>query len=166
MPEVTVPPLSPSRVAFMTRCVSMTAGSCRPGGIPSVVRAYGCKVARDRRAVSVFVATAHSHSLLEDLRAGAGIAVVFSRPSSHETLQLKGLGALILPLGPGDRARMRAYAASFRDELAAIGWRDEFNRAITAGAELDALALLFVPVAAFDQTPGPAAGHPLAVEGA
>lgn len=153
--------LNEDRVAFLTRRVSILAGSCDAEGLASVARAYGCRIGGDGYSVTVFLATAQSQAVLRDLRAGGRIAVVFTRPTTHETVQLKGPGARIAPLAPGDRECMRAYAASFGEEIGRIGFAAPFARAIMAGAEDEALAVHFVPDAAFEQTPGPAAGQPL-----
>lgn len=157
------PLLDEARAAFLTRHVSILVGSCDTRYRPSVVRAFGCRVTPDRGAVTVFLAVPHSTAVLADLRAGGGIAVVFSRPTTHETVQLKGLGARIDPLAEGDRELMRAYGRSFAEEIGAIGFDHPFQRAITAGIEGEVVAVTFVPDAAFEQTPGPAAGQRLAV---
>jgi hypothetical protein len=149
---------------FLTHHVSILVGSCNAQGEPSVVRAYGCRVAPDRRSVTVFLAVAHSTAVLDDLRAGQGIAVVFSRPSTHETLQLKGTSAGIAPLAGTDRDTMRAYGRSFSEEVAAVGFLEPFNTAIMSGTEEEAVAVSFTPTAAFVQTPGPSAGQPLAAK--
>lgn len=125
------------------------------------MRAYGCRVAPDRRTITVFLAVPQSTAVIEDLRAGRGIAVVFSRPTTHETLQLKSARADIAPLSDGDHERMRAYGLSFGEEVGAVGSSAAFQRAIMSGTEADAVAVTFTPTAAFEQTPGPSAGQPL-----
>ena len=153
--------LDETRADFLSHHVSILVGSCNADCLPSVVRAYGCRVAPDRCSVTVFLAIAQSEKVLRDLRAGGGIAVVFSRPTTHETLQLKGAGADIAPLADGDREAMRTYGRSFRDEVGAVGFQEPFGTAIMSGAEAEAVAVTFTPTAAFVQTPGPAAGQPL-----
>lgn len=155
------PLLDAARADFITHHVSILVGSCDAQCEPSVVRAYGCRVAPDRGTVTVFLAVAHSQAVLDDLRAGRGIAVVFSRPTTHETLQLKGARAAIAPLADGDRERMRVYGLSFGEEVGSVGFSAVFQRAIMAGTEAEAVAVSFTPTAAFEQTPGPSAGQPL-----
>lgn len=159
--EAPAPLLDERRADFLTHHVSILVGSCNADCEPSVVRAYGCRVAPDRAAVTVFLAAAHSGAVLQDLRAGRGIAVVFSRPRTHETLQLKGIRASIAPLADGDRETMRAYGRSFGEEVGAVGFGEPFGSAIMAGVDEEAVAVTFAPTAAFEQTPGPAAGQPL-----
>lgn len=153
--------LDEARADFLTHHVSILVGSCSADCIPSVVRAYGCRVAPDRRTITVFLAVAQSAAVLSDLRAGGGIAVVFSRPTTHGTLQVKGARARIAPLEDGDREVMREYGHSFGEEIGAIHFNDAFLHAIMAGTEEEAVAVSFAPTAAFEQTPGPSAGQPL-----
>lgn len=153
--------LDTASAEFITHHVSILVGSCNTQCEPSVVRAYGCRVAPDRGTVTVFLAVAHSQAVLGDLRAGRGIAVVFSRPTTHQTMQLKGARADIAPLSDGDRERMRAYGLSFGEEVGSVGFSAAFQHAIMAGTEAEAVAVSFTPTAAFEQTPGPSAGQPL-----
>ena len=159
--ELDPPLLDEARADFITHHVSILAGSSSAERIPSVARAYGCRVAPDRRSITLFLSLTQSATVLRDLRAGGAVAAVFSRPTTHETLQLKGAGAQIAPLADGDRALMRAYGRSFRDDIGAIGFKDPFGVNIMSGTEDDAVAVTFTPTAAFVQTPGPSAGEPL-----
>lgn len=161
--ETSPPLLDAARAEFLTHHVSILAGSCSADGVPSVVRAYGCRVSPDRGSVTVFLAVTQSEIVLRDLRAGAAIAVVFSRPSTHRTVQLKGTQVRIAPLDAGDRERMRAYGQSFREEVGAVGFGSSFQQAIMAGTEDAAVAVTFTPSAGFEQTPGPSAGQPLGI---
>jgi hypothetical protein len=153
--------LDAEHAAFIQRRVSMSVASCSSGGLPSLARAYGCRVSPDGRSVTVFVAVPRSQALLSDLRAGSGLAAVFSRPSTHETLQLKGTRAQVLPLADGDRLLMRAYGEGFAAELNLLGYRDPFTGTLMSGVEEEAAGLTFTLTAAFVQTPGPTAGHPI-----
>lgn len=156
------PLLDEAQADFLTHHVSILVGSCSADCMPSVVRAYGCRVAADRRSLTVFLSVAQAQQVLRDLRAGGAIAVVFSRPRTHRTVQLKAAGAHIAPLAAGDRELMRAYGRSFGEEVSAVGFGDPFPGAIMAGVEDEAVAVHFTPTAAFEQTPGPSAGRPLA----
>jgi hypothetical protein len=89
------------------------------------------------------------------------IAVVFSRPNTHQTIQLKGTDATIVPLGREDRELMIAYGKSFVAEIGALGYKEHFSRALMSPAAEDAVGVEFTPSAAFVQTPGPAAGQRL-----
>lgn len=129
--------------------------------IPSLTRAYGCRVLEAGLRVKVFVSVPRSEPLLRDLRAGAGIAAVFSRPSTHQTLQLKGSAVEILPLAPGDRGIMLAYGEAFAKEIQALGYGEDFSGAMMHPVREEALGIVFRPEALFEQTPGPPAGQQL-----
>ena len=112
--------------------------------------------------MDVFLATARAQALLRDLRAGGPIAVVFTRPLTHETVQLKAAGARITPVTRADRRIMREYDAAFFAEIVALGFDSNFTRGLASGAAADAVTVSFEPSAAYEQTPGPRAGHRLA----
>lgn len=156
--------LDVTRAEFLTHHVSILVGSSDARCEPAVVRAFGCRVAPDRRSIAVFLAVPHSMAVLANLRAGSGIAAVFSRPTTHETVQFKGARVRIGPLAEGDRELMRAYGRSFAEEIGTVGFDDGFGRAIMTGVECEAVAVTFIPNAAFEQTPGPSAGRPLVVQ--
>jgi hypothetical protein len=153
--------LDQTHAAFLGGPVAINVASCDAKRTPSVARGYGCRISGDRRRVTVFLSVPQAEPLLRDLRAGRAIAVVFTRPKTHQTIQLKGNDATIAPLGGGDRAIMSAYAAAFRAELGAIGFKDRFSSAIVSGASGETVAVTFTPNAAFVQTPGPTAGQRL-----
>lgn len=155
------PLLDEERAAFIIHRVAMNVASCSAARVPSLVRAHGCRVSADRRQVTVFVPVLRAAGVLADLRAGGAIAAVFTLPRTHETLQLKGLKAEIIPLDADDHARIKAYADSFFDEIRGVGFKEPFARWIVSGLDEEHVGLLFEPTAAFVQTPGPNAGQPL-----
>ena len=157
----TFPVLDEQHAGFITRRVSILVASCNADRMPSLTRAFGCRVSPDRRTVTLFLSVPRSESLLRDLRAGGAIAVVFSRPSTHETLQLKGASASIVPIEVDDRAHMRAYGESLADDIRQIGWQEPFVSALVTVLGEEAVGVAFTPNAAFVQTPGPAAGRRL-----
>jgi hypothetical protein len=154
------------RREFLHGPVAINLASRNADLIPSIARGYGCRVSDDGRRVHVFLAAARAQALLRDLRAGGPIAVVFSRPKTHETLQLKAADAQVTPLRPADRSVMRRYGEAFYAEIVALGYDDGFTRGLVSGtADEDAVAVSFEPTAAFEQTPGPRAGQKLAAAG-
>lgn len=155
------PLLDDGRATFITRRVAINVASCSADLVPSVARAIGCRVSPDRRRVTVFLSVPRATALLDDLRAGRGIAVVFSLPSTHETIQLKGQRATVVPLANDDGEEIKAYAASFVDELRGLGYKDPFASAMMTAAREEAVGVEFEPTAAFLQTPGPTAGRRL-----
>ncbi|MEO8754781.1 MAG: hypothetical protein ABI624_19110, partial [Casimicrobiaceae bacterium] len=118
---------------------------------------------RDRRHVTLYIAAPHSPGFLADIRASGRIAVVFTRPATHRTLQLKGDDARVRPLAAGETATVAAYVGLFAAELEPLGQSEDQARALFACADGDLVAIDFAPNAAFVQTPGPQAGTPVAV---
>jgi len=155
------PVLDEAHAAFIQHRVTVHLASCNAERVPSMVRGFGCRVSADRRTVTVFVSAARSEALLRDLRAGGRVAVVFSRPSTHETLQLKARGAAIVAIEDRDRVQLRACGESLADEIRQLGYEEPFVSAVAVVAVDDAVGVSFAPIAAFVQTPGPAAGRPL-----
>ena len=152
------PLLNEQQAAFLGGPVAVNLASHDVALVPSLSRAYGCRVSADRREVTVFVSKPRSETILCDLAAGAQIAVVFSRPKTHETLQIKGACARIQPLEPGDREIMLASSVAFSTEIIALGYSENFSHALMTPATDEAVGIVFLPVAVFEQTPGPKAG--------
>ena len=147
--------------AFIEGGVSILAASRDAGRVPNLARAVGCRVSADRTRVTLFLLASKSGALLADFRDNGAIAVVFSQPSSHRTVQLKGAGVALAALEEGDAVRIARYREAFVREIAAIGWEPSLPATLLAGARGDVVAVAFTVTAAFVQTPGPAAGTPL-----
>jgi hypothetical protein len=155
------PAFDDAHAAFMQSGVSMHVASRDAANVPSVGRAFGCRIAPDRGHVTVFVSEAQAPDLVRDLRASRRVAVVFSRPSTHETIQIKGDDAAVGGLADGDLARIAACADALVRDLQTLGFGEAFGRALVDFGPDDLIAVDFTPKAAFRQTPGPDAGAPL-----
>lgn len=153
--------LDDSQSAFINGPVSISVASRDSNLVPSLARAYGCRLNGGRREVTIFLPIARSTTVVGDLRAGAPVSVVFSRPSTHRTLQLKAPRAQVAPLAMGDREILLSYAECFGGEIRSLGYPETFVRAMVAPAAEDAVAVTFSPEAVFEQTPGPGAGRRL-----
>jgi hypothetical protein len=88
-------------------------------------------------------------------------AAVFSRPSTHQTIQIKGDDATVGALADGDLAHVDAYADALVQDLRTLGYTEAFGRTLVDFHPADLVAVAFTPKAAFRQTPGPNAGAPL-----
>ena len=152
------PLLDAAQAAFLAGPLAIAAASRDADGVPSLTRGYGCRVSPDRREVAVFISRRRSAALLRDLQAGAPLAVVFSRPMTHQTLQLKGDCAQLRELDAGERALVSSSREAFSAEIISLGYPERFSCAIMSGDPEDTLAVVFGPTAVFDQTPGPQAG--------
>ncbi len=152
------PVLDADNAAFITSGVSIAVASRNAELVPSLIRAWGCRVSEDRRTVTLYVSPDQAGALLADLQAGRPLAAVFSLPSSHRTIQLKAHGARIGALTDEDRLVVERYVPALAANLERVGHGGRFAEAyleITGGV---LASVAFEPEEAFAQTPGPKAG--------
>ena len=154
------PPLDADNAAFIQGGVSVIVATRNAEYVADVVRGCGCRVSRDRRRVTVLVEPSRADTLLEDIAANGMIAVVFSQPSTHRTIQLKGSDARIVKVTAADRTIAARHLQDWSEDLCRIGYTPEFANAVR-GAAPRLAAIAFTPSAAFQQTPGPGAGKSL-----
>jgi hypothetical protein len=147
--------------AFLQSGISMHAASVGPGNVPRIARAAGCRIAPDRRTVTLYLVESQARDLLQDLRANGAVAVAFTRPKSHRTVQLKGVDARVEPVRPEDVPDIDRQVAAFDAELESIGFPQRFGWTLAGGGALGLAAIAFTPASAFVQTPGPSAGTAL-----
>lgn len=150
--------LDAETVAFMQGGVSMHAASCDAKLVANLSRALACRVSSERTRVTVFLLASHSGGMVADFRANGRIAVVFSLPSTHRTIQLKGADAAVEPLQDGDHLLIARHRAAFVAELTGLRYDPSLPEKLTAGARGDVVAVSFTVSEAFIQTPGPTAG--------
>jgi hypothetical protein len=132
---------------------------------PSLMRAVGTDIAADGGMVTVYLARRQSRQLLQDIAATGHVAVVFSEPFSHQTVQLKSSQARTRMVRPEDRPVLARYLESMEVEIQRVGHPPEVTRVMLAHSFDDVVAVEFEPEQAFDQTPGPKAGAQLAAGG-
>ncbi|MBC5763243.1 hypothetical protein [Ramlibacter albus] len=153
--------LPPEQLAFMRRGVSVIVGSRDANLRPSVMRAVGSQVDEDGRTITVFINRSQARQVLQDIAATGQLAVVFSEPSSHRSLQLKASKARQRNATAADEPLLARYLASMEHELAQVHIPPHITRALLAHRVEDVVAVSFEPEQAFDQTPGPRAGTQL-----
>ena len=147
--------------AFLQSGIAMHAASVGPGNVAQLARAAGCRVAPDRRSVTIYLVESQGRELLEQLRADGAIAVVFTKPKSHRTVQLKGVDARVVAALAEDLADVDRQVSAFDAELASIGFPRRFGWILAGGSPAGLAAVAFTPTSAFLQTPGPSAGSAL-----
>lgn len=155
------PLLSPEHIAMIGKGVSAIVASRNAAHRPSLMRALGTGISPDGMELTVYVARSQSRQLLQDIAATGRIAVVFSEPMSHRTVQLKASRAELRAADESDLPLLRRYLASMEIEVGAVGAEPAFVRAMLAFRLEDLVAIEFSPEQAFDQTPGPRAGSAL-----
>ncbi|ROZ79571.1 pyridoxamine 5'-phosphate oxidase family protein [Ramlibacter sp. WS9] len=158
--------LPPDLAAMMERGVSVNVASRDAAMRPSLMRAVGSSVADGGRAITVYVSRRQSRQLVQDIAATGHIAVVFSEPSTHRTVQVKATRATLRDAEAADAPVLARYLASMEHEIQLVGYPPEVPRAMLAHRLEDVVAVTFEPELAYDQTPGPRAGTRLSGGGA
>ena len=146
---------------MMDKGVSVIVSSCGLALRPSIMRAVGSVIAPHGRTITVYVSRPQSRQLLQDIATTGHIAVVFSEPASHRTVQVKASSARIRCAEPADAPVLARYLSSMEDEIQRVGYAPLFTRAMLVHQLDDVVAISFEPEQAFDQTPGPKAGAAL-----
>jgi len=148
---------------FIQSGVSIILASANAQRVPSVGRALGCRLNASSDCLELFLIAAKVIPLLNDLRAGQPVAVTFTRPSTHRTLQIKAIQAKLLPTRIDDRPAIERYLREFTAEVDAImgGSKNALLQAALGKPEEANVRLMLQPTALYEQTPGPLAGHAL-----
>jgi len=155
------PLLTPELVGMIDKGVSTIVASCDAAQRPSLMRAVGSGITPDGGEITVFLARSQSRQLLQDMASSGRIAVVFSSPSTHRTVQVKAHGVTGRPANADDLPLLSRYMQAMEWEICSIGYKAQVVRTMLAFELDDLVAISFRPEAAFDQTPGPKAGAAL-----
>ncbi|MFZ5757148.1 MAG: hypothetical protein ACOY3X_09610 [Pseudomonadota bacterium] len=156
---MTASPLTAEQAGFLGGPVSITVSSRDARRVPSVMKAVGCRVSADRREVTLLLEAEGARQLLNDIAATRQVAAVFSLPSTHRTLQIKGSDARTGALQPTDSALIEQHAQAFAADIIPLGYAREFALALHGVApSAQCVAVTFTVEAVYAQTPGPGAG--------
>ena len=158
MPEATTPSLLADHLAFLKPGLSINVGSCDDAGRPSLCRALGFDLEVAAGRITVYLPIPQAGALLRDLTTHGRIAVVFSEPATHRTLQFKGVDAQVGTPGPAAAPRVARCVEAFVGVLEALGYPPQAIRTVLACDPDQVAAVSFTPIRAFEQTPGPQAG--------
>ena len=164
MPTPPSSPIGAAQVELITGRVSIIVASRDARLRPHLMRAVGCRLSHDWRRVTVLLPEDGGREVLEDLRDNHQIAVVFSRPSSNLTIQLKGNDATVMPSSAEDKVLAERYLQGFIEEIGQLGHSADVAHTIL-GHDGALTSVHFTVTAAFEQTPGPTAGQPLKSHG-
>jgi hypothetical protein len=155
------PVLNDKWAAFIQGGVAITVASRDPQNVPTLVRGLGCRVSGDRKLVTVLVAESQGDPVTKAIRSTGTIAAVFTQPSTHVSLQLKGNNAALTRAKAADVRLSKIQTDGFVADTTPLGYPEELIRAVVWSDAADIVAITFSPVAAFLQTPGPRAGESL-----
>ena len=156
------PILDEKNAEFITRGLSIVASSTTSDGSPAISRVAGCRVSADRRKVTLLVSRAQSLALIAAIASSRRIAVVFTEPLTHRTIQLKSRNATVAEPKKGDARILQKYSDAFVAQVCRLGYDESLIRALIWADPEELATLTFTPDEAFEQTPGPGAGNRLA----
>ena len=152
--------LTAELAGFCQSGLSIVLASCDRRGRPVVGRGLACRIG-DRARTRIVLRQPSNAAVLQALANGSGIAVTFTQPSTHRSIQLKAAGVRVAPPDVSDGPAVAVQTASFRADLVARGYPETFAVAFTAFEPHELAAVDFFPEHAFVQTPGPSAGSAL-----
>lgn len=161
-PTAAAGPLPVALADFLQSGVSITVAACGERQVPSIAKAVGCRVSADGRTVTLLLFSGPAEPVLRDLRRHPSVAVCFSRPSTHQTVQLKSPAVRLEDPAPDDRAVARRCLDRLTVDLLGLGFPPAMLETFFWHEGDPMVALSFEPGDAFAQTPGPGAGQALA----
>jgi len=147
---------------FIAGVTSMSIATRDAQLLPAVGKALGCIVGADRRSLTVMIDGEQSGRVAADIAAGSPVAVVFSLPATHRTVQIKGLQAAVAAASPTQQVRARLHVDAIIEHLVPLNYGEAALRAYFSYSPESLLAVRFVPTAVYSQTPGPRAGERIA----
>lgn len=150
--------------AFVESGVSVVVGTRDSACVPEAVRAWGPRVSRDKRSVSLCIARATSGRALKNLRDNGRLAATFALPTNYKTIQLKGRYVGTARPNRQDLAAVERHRNSFLASTEQIGVPRRFTEGLWQRELMESPVMVkirFVAEQAFDQTPGPDAGSML-----
>ncbi len=152
--------LAAPQLALLREGVGVSIASRDADHLPDLVRGVGHRVERSGQ-LTVFVSRVDGAGVLANLLANGAIAVVFSQPSTHRTLQVKANRVTISDARKADLATVERCREAMARELVLMGFPHELMRRLLSFDPAQLAAVRLLPESAFDQTPGPRAGTPL-----
>jgi hypothetical protein len=145
-------------VEFFESGVSILVATRDAALRPACARGAGASVRAPEGVVTVYLPTAVAARTLANVDDNGQIAVTFSRPLTHYSIQIKGICAGTRAGTDEDRAIQQRYRAAYTEQLHAVG----LPRATAARlAWWPSVAIDIAVRDFFVQTPGPNAGRRL-----
>ncbi|MCD6680562.1 MAG: pyridoxamine 5'-phosphate oxidase family protein [Burkholderiaceae bacterium] len=145
-------------LALLDLGIGVSIASRDANGLPDLVRALGA-TRNASGTITVYVSGRDARDVLDNLRRNGAIAVVFSQPTTHRTVQVKADAVSIEAATDADvvlaQQRIRAMAA----ELERHGYERGFTERMLSFDPADLTLVRLRPEEIFDQTPGPQAGR-------
>ena len=153
--------LSGDNLTFILKGVSISVAARDVRLVPSLTRALGCRLSADGARLRIILVRSQSEDVLRDVDAKGILAVVFTEPTTHRTLQIKGMDGRLEPAVPEDWDCIHFSEQAFAAEIGQLGFDAAFTARLFHADESDVVVISFTPQAVFQQTPGPNAGAQL-----
>jgi hypothetical protein len=152
--------LTPELEAFCQSGISVIVGACRAGEAPIAGLACGCRILPDGR-MRLLLPRPGNEGLLAMVEQGAGIAITFTGPFTHRSIQVKGSHAVVVASDEVDKQEAVRQSQGMRRELVEVDYPPAFAAAYCR-VDTDVVVTVVLTLdAAFVQTPGPGAGAEL-----
>ncbi|MGV3548376.1 hypothetical protein [Rhizobium sp.] len=145
---------------FCESGVSIVMAASGADGLPIAGKALACRILPAGR-MRIFLSEAFNALLASAFDQGSPIAVTFSAPHNHRSIQVKATRVLRVPLEEGDGDAVARQVRAFEDDLVFVHYTRRFAKHYTAYKPEETIAIEVSPSEAFVQTPGPGAGEPL-----
>src|SRR5262245_44776149 len=116
-----LPVLNEKWAEFIQGGVAITVASRDAQNVPTLVRAVGCRVEGSKQGVMILVTASQAEPLLKAIRSTGTVAAVFTQPSTHISLQLKGDDAALTRARAADVRSSKAQQDAFVADTSSIG---------------------------------------------
>lgn len=156
-----MPRLPASWADHFDKGLSHRLGGSHADGRPEICRGLAGRLLADGR-IEVLVDADAGEWLLAAVAATGRVSYVTAQPTTHRTLHLKGMDAVIDAAEAVHWPVLELARDRFLAEVEPFGFSRERLRAAWFSGTLERLRQVrFTPFGAWDQTPGPGAGTPL-----
>jgi hypothetical protein len=153
-----MPLLSPAQIAFLEGPNSLVIATQDGSLIPQATRGLTVRCLGPDRVVAWLPASLAGPAVA-NLAREPRIALGVSRPSSHQTFQLKGRAVKVGPAAPEAEATVDRAFEAFVQEATAVGMPLRLLQPIV---RWPAVEIVVEVTEIYDQTPGPGAGERVA----
>lgn len=160
-----MPHLPPVWRDTLRTLTSFRLGGCDRGGQPHVCRALAAEALPDGRMLAL-LAERTAPGLVAALRETGQVALLMTSPRSNRTLHVKGRDARVDPALPEHATLLALRQRQLADEVAEVDGFGGTAAFIANWYRVDLhelVAVRFSVCGAWDQTPGPHAGQPVAL---
>lgn len=155
--------IHPELADYLQSGISILLGTRDAGLVPACARGVGVRVEPGGAEVTLFVPRATGANIVANLEDNGRLAVTFSRPVDHRSIQLKGRVVAIRDATEEERREVEAYRLAYAATLGYIGLPPRLTARVR---NWPCHAVRLRVEALFQQTPGPGAGGAVGARGA